>query len=201
MSEMAEFSVQDQLTSLLLLQITPSSCIRMKASWTAQESFYRRPCKHRNVIFNYNQIQKRIQLKDFGKHTESIVKQALSQSRVEPSFFSWWQIRSPFLQRQKINVVFLLFTFKSSLSHYFLYSLIFPFPDFLEEIFPAQIMTAHALLSHQLFLDHHLGCNAGVVTARVPQGGLTLHPVPAQTGWEISLAQLSTEKSHHATKE
>lgn len=47
-------------------------------------------------------------------------------------------------------------------------------------------MTAHALLSHQLFLHHHLGRNASVVTARVPQGGLTSHPVPAQTGWEIS---------------
>lgn len=39
-------------------------------------------------------------------------------------------------------------------------------------------MTAHTLLSHQLLLHHHLGGNASVITARVPQRGLPAHPVP-----------------------
>lgn len=39
-------------------------------------------------------------------------------------------------------------------------------------------MAAHALLSHQLLLHHHLGGDTSVITARVPQGGLTSHPVP-----------------------
>lgn len=39
-------------------------------------------------------------------------------------------------------------------------------------------MAAHALLSHQLLLHHHLGGDAGVVAARVPQRGLAAHPVP-----------------------
>lgn len=42
-------------------------------------------------------------------------------------------------------------------------------------------MAAHAPLSHQLLFHHYLGGDAGVVTARVPQGGLASHPVP---GWK-----------------
>lgn len=63
-----------------------------------------------------------------------------------------------------------------------LHSLILPFPDFLDEILPAQIVTAHASLSHQLFLHHNLGGDTGVITAWVPQGGLASHSVPGQTG-------------------
>lgn len=39
-------------------------------------------------------------------------------------------------------------------------------------------MAAHTLLSHQLLLHHHLGGDASVITAGVPQRGLTAHPVP-----------------------
>lgn len=68
--------------------------------------------------------------------------------------------------------------FKYYVEVYFAYSLILPFPDILDEFLPAQIVASQTPLSHQLFLHHHLGGDAGVVTARVPQGGLPTHPVP-----------------------
>ncbi len=53
--------------------------------------------------------------------------------------------------------------------------LFFPLPHLVEELLAPQVMTADAL-SAKLTLDHHLGGNAGVIGAGLPQGVATLHP-------------------------
>ncbi len=55
---------------------------------------------------------------------------------------------------------------------------LFPFPDFFDEFFPAQIMARNALCI-QLAFDDDLGRDARVVGARLPQGVVAAHPVIA----------------------
>lgn len=57
-------------------------------------------------------------------------------------------------------------------------------------------MAAHTLLSHQLLFHHHLGGDASMITAWVPQGGLTTHPVPRWTG-ETTLNQITGLLDHN----
>ena len=54
-----------------------------------------------------------------------------------------------------------------------------PFPDLGHEGVAAHVAAADIARGRQLALDHHLGGDAGVVRARQPQHGLTLHPVIA----------------------
>lgn len=56
--------------------------------------------------------------------------------------------------------------------------LVLPLPHFLDELLPAQVVAAHSPVSLQLLLHDHLSGDACVVTAWVPQSGLTAHPVP-----------------------
>ncbi len=53
-----------------------------------------------------------------------------------------------------------------------------PHPDALEEGFAAEVVAAEALL-RQLAFDDVLRGDAGVVLAREPEGGVTLHAMPA----------------------
>lgn len=62
-----------------------------------------------------------------------------------------------------------------------LYLLIFPLPDLLDEVLSAEVVSGHPSLPHQFLLHHHLSRNASVITARVPQRGLTFHPVPVSS--------------------
>ena len=56
-----------------------------------------------------------------------------------------------------------------------------PFPDPLEELLAAHLAPAWLLALHQLALDHHLGRDAGVVGARLPEHVLAAHALePAQ---------------------
>ena len=56
--------------------------------------------------------------------------------------------------------------------------LFLPFPDLLQELLPAEVVAAHAL-GAELALDHHLGGDAGVIGARLPQGVAALHAAVA----------------------
>ena len=56
--------------------------------------------------------------------------------------------------------------------------LFLPGPDPLQELLPAQVAPVEALLV-QLALDHHLGRDAGVVHARLPERVAAGHPVVA----------------------
>ena len=57
--------------------------------------------------------------------------------------------------------------------------LLLPLPDPLEELFPAQVIAAEALVDPQVLLHLHLGGDAGVVHAGEPEGGVALHPLEA----------------------
>ena len=59
------------------------------------------------------------------------------------------------------------------------HSLLLPLPDLLQESLSPQLVPTQPLLAPEFLLHHHLGGNARVVTARVPQGGLSAHAVPA----------------------
>ena len=54
-----------------------------------------------------------------------------------------------------------------------------PVPDPLQEFLPAQVIAGQALLHPELLLHLDLGGDAGVVGARDPQGGISLHPLKA----------------------
>ncbi|MDT4793166.1 hypothetical protein FQZ97_256800 [compost metagenome] len=56
--------------------------------------------------------------------------------------------------------------------------LVLPLPDLLQELLAAQVVTGDAL-GGQLALHHHLGGDAGVVGARLPQGVAALHAAVA----------------------
>lgn len=58
------------------------------------------------------------------------------------------------------------------------HSLLLPLPDLLQKGLTAQLVPVQSLLLPELLLHHHLGGNACVVTARVPQGGLPTHAMP-----------------------
>lgn len=92
-------------------------------------------------------------------------------------------MRSPFLKAKK-NFCSEVFE-SADVSHRFLHSLILPFPDFLNEVLSPQIVAAQTSFSHQLLLHHHLRGDASVVAARVPQRGLSSHPVPADSEPEL----------------
>ena len=53
-----------------------------------------------------------------------------------------------------------------------------PFPDLLDELLAAEIVTGLAL-GGELALDHHLGGDAGVVGSRLPQRVMVPHPLVA----------------------
>ena len=56
-----------------------------------------------------------------------------------------------------------------------------PGPHALEEFLAAHVAAGGLLPLHQLPLDHHLGCDAGMVGAGLPQHVLAAHPLePAQ---------------------
>ena len=57
--------------------------------------------------------------------------------------------------------------------------LLFPLPDPLQELFPAQVIAGLTLLDAQLFFHLDLGGDAGVVGAGDPEGGVALHPLEA----------------------
>lgn len=59
-----------------------------------------------------------------------------------------------------------------------LHSLLLPLPDLPQKGLSAQLVPAQPLLPPEFLLHHHLGGNARVVTARIPQGGLPAHAVP-----------------------
>ena len=54
--------------------------------------------------------------------------------------------------------------------------LFFPFPDFFDELFTAKIMARDVLFA-KLAFNNHLGCDARMVRAGLPQGILTVHTV------------------------
>ena len=56
-----------------------------------------------------------------------------------------------------------------------------PLPDPLEEFGAAHVAPARLLPLHQLPLDHHLGRDAGVVGARLPQHVAAAHPLEADS--------------------
>ena len=56
-----------------------------------------------------------------------------------------------------------------------------PFPDLIEEFLPPQVVAGNPLRP-QLALHHHLGGDAGVVRAHLPQGVVALHAVVADQG-------------------
>ncbi|MNN26403.1 hypothetical protein D3C81_1399080 [compost metagenome] len=56
--------------------------------------------------------------------------------------------------------------------------LFLPLPDLLEELLAAEVV-ARQVLRGQLALHHHLGGDAGVVGARLPQGVAALHAAEA----------------------
>ena len=58
-------------------------------------------------------------------------------------------------------------------------SLVLPLPHLLHELVPAEVMSGQSLLLLQLLLYDDLSGNASMVTARVPQGGLAVHSMPA----------------------
>ncbi len=64
-----------------------------------------------------------------------------------------------------------------NLSH----SLILPLPDLLDEVLSPEIVSGHLSLSHQFLLHHHLCGDTSVITAGIPQCGLSSHPVPASS--------------------
>ena len=53
--------------------------------------------------------------------------------------------------------------------------LVFPFPDSLDECFPAKIVTRFAFDLFQTFFDAGLGCNSGVIGSGHPKRIETLH--------------------------
>ena len=55
----------------------------------------------------------------------------------------------------------------------------FPFPDAFEEFLAPHVAAAGKLALHQLPLDHHLGRDAGVVGARLPQHVASAHALEA----------------------
>ncbi len=59
--------------------------------------------------------------------------------------------------------------------------LVFPLPDFFQELFAAQVMTVQAL-GFKLALDQHLRGDARVVGTRLPEGVATLHAAEADQG-------------------
>lgn len=63
------------------------------------------------------------------------------------------------------------------------HSLLFPLPDLPEKGLSAQLVPAQPLLAPEFLLHHHLSGNARVVTAGVPQGGLSPHSVPVGGAW------------------
>ncbi|TNN81672.1 hypothetical protein EYF80_008118 [Liparis tanakae] len=66
-------------------------------------------------------------------------------------------------------------------------------PNFLNEVFPAQLVAAHTPLSHQLLLHHHLCGDASVITARVPQ----VIPIRGKTtAQDTGVSSLSAKLSH-----
>ena len=58
------------------------------------------------------------------------------------------------------------------------HSLLLPLPDLPEKGLAAQLVPVQPLLSPDLLFHHHLGGNACVVTAGVPQGSLPTHAMP-----------------------
>ena len=59
--------------------------------------------------------------------------------------------------------------------------LIFPFPDFFQELLAAQVVAVQTLC-FDLTLNQHLGCDTRVVGARLPQGVATLHATETDQG-------------------
>ena len=59
---------------------------------------------------------------------------------------------------------------------------LFPVPDALDELFPAQVMAGFVFFSGQFALNHHLGGDAGVVGADGPQCVAALHALEAGEG-------------------
>ena len=59
-SEMAEFRVQDQLTSLFALYITPISCILINASFTAFTHFYKIYIKLSISLYKSKEIKSKL---------------------------------------------------------------------------------------------------------------------------------------------
>ena len=57
--------------------------------------------------------------------------------------------------------------------------LFLPLPDPLEELLPAQVIAAQALVDPEVLFHLHLGGDAGVVHAGDPEGGIALHPLEA----------------------
>ena len=57
--------------------------------------------------------------------------------------------------------------------------LFFPFPDPLQEFFPAQVVTGQPFILFDFFFYFNLRCQACMVVARKPDGIVPHHPVPA----------------------
>ncbi|MDT4818223.1 hypothetical protein FQZ97_513140 [compost metagenome] len=69
--------------------------------------------------------------------------------------------------------------------------LVLPLPDLLQELLAAQVVTGDAL-GGQLALHHHLGGDAGVVGARLPQGVAALHAAEADQGIHDGVVEAMT---------
>lgn len=56
--------------------------------------------------------------------------------------------------------------------------LVFPFPDFVQELVSSEIVSAQLLFSHQFLLDDDLSSNAGMITAGNPENCFSTHSMP-----------------------
>src|SRR5690606_23589243 len=69
--------------------------------------------------------------------------------------------------------------------------LFFPFPDFFDELFTAQVMTANAFCTKLTFY-HHLGGNTGMVSTRLPKRIFTRHTVKTRQGIHDGIVKTMT---------
>src|SRR5207247_7915916 len=66
--------------------------------------------------------------------------------------------------------------------------LFFPTPDTLDELLTSEVAALFALAG-ELALDHHLGCDAGVVSAWEPERNIAEHAMPAHDDVHLRLIE------------